>query len=166
MGYVSDGLSFLPTVSPEHIKAGGATSNTEDYFIEFVKKNPFGTITDDLVEVFNNGASYLHSGMYTFELGDAGARRWGRASRTCGRRMGTRGRSRTTTRQCGQRGRPRQQLARRRRPWPHDYVKHLGTGHSWTVGTLQSACQQGGHQVWLRRFSSSRPYAVNMLTHC
>merc|ERR1712100_693620 len=72
--YVSDGLSFLPTVSPDHIKAGGATSNTEDYFIEFVKKNPFGTITDDSVEVFNNGASYLHSGMYTFELGDAGAR--------------------------------------------------------------------------------------------
>ena len=72
--YVSDELSFLPTVSPQHIKAGGASSNTEDYFIEFVKKNPFGTITDDSVEVFNNGASYLHSGMYTFELGDEGAR--------------------------------------------------------------------------------------------
>ena len=49
--YVSDSLSFLPTVSPDHIKAGGAASNTEDYFIEFVKKNPFGTITDDSVEV-------------------------------------------------------------------------------------------------------------------
>ena len=49
--YVNDQLSFLPTVSPAHIKAGGATSNTEDYFIEFVKKNPFGTITDDSIQV-------------------------------------------------------------------------------------------------------------------
>jgi len=72
--YVSDSLSFLPTVSPDHIKAGGAASNTEDYFIEFVKKNPFGTITDDSVEVYDNGNAYLHSGMYTFELGDADAR--------------------------------------------------------------------------------------------
>ena len=72
--YVSDGLSFLPTVSPDHIKAGGVTSGTEDYFAEFVKKNPFGTITDDSVEVFSNGASYLHSGLYTFELGHEGVR--------------------------------------------------------------------------------------------
>ena len=71
--YVSDSLSFLPTVSPDHIKAGGAASNTEDYFIEFVKKNPFGTITDDSIEVYGSDA-YLHSGLYTFELGDAGAR--------------------------------------------------------------------------------------------
>ena len=49
--YVNDQLSFLPTVSPAHIKAGGATSSTEDYFIEFVKKNPFGTITDDSIQV-------------------------------------------------------------------------------------------------------------------
>ena len=49
--YVTSELSFLPTVSPQHIKSGGASSNTEDYFIEFVKKNPFGTITDDSVEV-------------------------------------------------------------------------------------------------------------------
>ena len=69
--YCSSGLSFLPTVSPQHIKN---TGNTEDYFVEFVKKNPFGTITDDSVQTFDNGDAYLHSGMYTFELGDAGAR--------------------------------------------------------------------------------------------
>merc|ERR1719183_796540 len=39
--YVTSELSFLPTVSPQHIKSGGASSNTEDYFVEFVKKNPF-----------------------------------------------------------------------------------------------------------------------------
>jgi len=66
-----DELSFLPTVSPQHIKA---LTNTEDYFTDFVLKNPFGTITDDSVQVFDGGNAYLHSGMYTFELGDAGAR--------------------------------------------------------------------------------------------
>ena len=69
--YSSTDLSFLPTVSPQHIKA---LTNTEDYFTDFVLKNPFGTITDDKVQVFDGGNAYLHSGMYTFELGDAGAR--------------------------------------------------------------------------------------------
>ena len=71
--YTSD-PSFLPTVSPKHIKKGGVGTDTEDYFVEFVKKNPFGTITDDKVQVFAGGDAYLHSGLYTFELGDAGAR--------------------------------------------------------------------------------------------
>jgi uncharacterized protein (TIGR02246 family) len=69
--YSSSELSFLPTVSPQHIKG---YSSTEDYFKDFVQKNPFGTITDDSVQVFDNGMAYLHSGMYTFELGDAGNR--------------------------------------------------------------------------------------------
>jgi len=69
--YSTSELSFLPTVSPQHIKG---YSNTEDYFKDFVQKNPFGTITDDSVQVFDNGMAYLHSGMYTFELGDAGNR--------------------------------------------------------------------------------------------
>jgi uncharacterized protein (TIGR02246 family) len=69
--YSNDGLSFLPTVSPEHIKG---TDSTEQYFIAFVQKNPFGTITDDSVTVFDDGESYLHSGMYTFELGEGSAR--------------------------------------------------------------------------------------------
>eukprot|EP00961_Rhodomonas_salina_P179332 2419796-Rhodomonas_salina.1 len=37
-------------------------------------KNPFGTITDDSVTVFDDGEAYLHSGMYTFELGEGDAR--------------------------------------------------------------------------------------------
>ena len=66
--------SFLPTVSGDHIKRGGVGTPTEDYFVEFVKKNPFGTITDDSVQVFSGGDAYLHSGLYTFELGEADAR--------------------------------------------------------------------------------------------
>jgi len=66
--------SFLPTVSGDHIKKGGVGTPTEDYFVEFVKKNPFGTITDDKVQVFAGGDAYLHSGLYTFELGEADAR--------------------------------------------------------------------------------------------
>jgi uncharacterized protein (TIGR02246 family) len=64
-------LSFLPTVSPQHIKG---SSDTEEYFVAFVQKNPFGTITDDSVQVFGNGDAYLHSGLYTFELGEGAAR--------------------------------------------------------------------------------------------
>mmetsp|Transcript_32875 Transcript_32875/g.51276 ORF Transcript_32875/g.51276 Transcript_32875/m.51276 type:complete len:232 (-) Transcript_32875:93-788(-) len=68
--YTSGDLSFLPTVSPKHIKNLG---NTEQYFVDFVQKNPFGTITDESVQAYGSDA-YLHSGQYTFELGDAGAR--------------------------------------------------------------------------------------------
>ena len=64
-------LSFLPTVVPDHIKN---IANTEGYFVEFTKKYPFGTITDDSVQMFNNGNAYLHSGMYTFAMGEVGAR--------------------------------------------------------------------------------------------
>ena len=65
--------SFLPTVSPKHITKGGVGTDTEDYFVEFVKKNPFGTITDDVVQAYSDDA-YLHSGLYTFELGEGAAR--------------------------------------------------------------------------------------------
>ena len=57
--YSTNDLSFLPTVSPQHIKA---LPNAEDYFKDFVLKNPFGTITDDKVQVFDDGNTYLHSG--------------------------------------------------------------------------------------------------------
>jgi len=70
--YSTSGLSFLPTVSPEHIKNG---DSTEDYFKAFVLKNPFGTITDDNVQVYEDGMAYLHTGMYTFELGDGADRK-------------------------------------------------------------------------------------------
>jgi len=70
--YDASNLSFLPTVSPKHIKEG---ASTEAYFVDFIKKNPDGTITDDSVQVYgSDGDAYLHSGLYTFELGDAGAR--------------------------------------------------------------------------------------------
>ena len=72
--YVTKELSFLPTVSPAHIKQGSQNSDTEEYFKSFVQKNPFGTITDDSIQVYGNGDAYLHSGLYTFELGDADAR--------------------------------------------------------------------------------------------
>jgi len=65
--------SFLPTVSGDHITMGGTGTDTEAYFVEFVKKNPFGTITDDVVQVYSDDA-YLHSGLYTFELGQGAAR--------------------------------------------------------------------------------------------
>jgi hypothetical protein len=69
--YSTNQLSFLPTVSPKHITGA---ADTQDYFKAFVQKNPFGTITDDQVQAYNNGNTYLHSGMYTFELGDADKR--------------------------------------------------------------------------------------------
>ena len=69
--YDSANLSFLPTVSPKHIKDG---NGAEEYFKAFVQKNPFGTITDDSIQVFSNGDAYLHSGMYTFDLGEGEAR--------------------------------------------------------------------------------------------
>lgn len=64
--YSTEALSFLPTVSPEHVKDG---TTTEEYFTAFVQKNPFGTITDDSVQPYGGGDAYLHSGMYTFDLG-------------------------------------------------------------------------------------------------
>jgi uncharacterized protein (TIGR02246 family) len=64
-------LSFLPTVSPMHISK---MEETNDYFTAFVKKDPFGTITDESVQVYENGKAYLHSGMYTFDLGQGSAR--------------------------------------------------------------------------------------------
>jgi len=64
-------LSFLPTVVPDHIRN---IANTEGYFVKFIKNDPFGTITDESVQMFDNGNAYLHSGMYTFAMGKVGAR--------------------------------------------------------------------------------------------
>ena len=59
-------MSFLPTVSPDHIKN---TQGAEDYFSVFLKKKPSGKITDE--EVTQTGPnSYVHSGKYIFELDD------------------------------------------------------------------------------------------------
>jgi hypothetical protein len=53
--YSRSDLSFLPTVSPKHIKGLEAT---EYYFEKFVLKNPFGTITDDQVCLLRIGSWY------------------------------------------------------------------------------------------------------------
>jgi hypothetical protein len=64
--YSPSALSFLPTVSPEHIKS---LNGTEAYFYDFVKKNPEGRVTDESVQMYDGGKAYLHTGMYTFMLG-------------------------------------------------------------------------------------------------
>ena len=69
--YSTSSLSFLPTVSPKHITG---PVETADYFKAFVARSPFGTITNDQVQTFDNGTSYLHSGLYTFDLGPVDSR--------------------------------------------------------------------------------------------
>jgi uncharacterized protein (TIGR02246 family) len=68
--YSSQDLSFLPTVSPKFIRDG---HSTKEYFVNFLKKLPDGTITQDNVQKYGNDA-YLHTGMYTFMTGSDGAR--------------------------------------------------------------------------------------------
>jgi len=63
-------LSFLPTVSPSHIKT---IQDTTDYFVDFLQKNPQGTLTDNFVMQLGGPDAYLHTGLYTFKLGDVGA---------------------------------------------------------------------------------------------
>jgi uncharacterized protein (TIGR02246 family) len=63
--YSSTELSFLPTVSPDFIRD---SHSTREYFINFLKKLPEGTITADNVQSYGEDA-YLHSGMYTFMTG-------------------------------------------------------------------------------------------------
>ena len=69
--YSPSALSFLPTVSPEHIKS---LNGTEAYFYDFVKKDPVGSVTDESVQMYDGGKAYLHTGMYTFMLGSGDAR--------------------------------------------------------------------------------------------
>jgi len=64
--YSSTDLSFLPTVSPKFIRD---SQSTKEYFMEFLKKLPEGTITSDKVQTYGNDA-YLHTGMYTFLVGE------------------------------------------------------------------------------------------------
>ena len=77
-------LSFLPTKSPLMIekvndgidsKNGSPLEDVKDYFTAFLKNNPDGTVVDEFVMGLNNyplnqdGAAYLHSGVYRFTLG-------------------------------------------------------------------------------------------------
>jgi hypothetical protein len=57
----------LPTVSPDFIRD---SHSTREYFINFLKKLPEGTITADNVQSYGEDA-YLHTGMYTFMTGPA-----------------------------------------------------------------------------------------------
>jgi ketosteroid isomerase-like protein len=68
--YSSTDLSFLPTVSPEFIRD---SQSTREYFMNFLKKLPEGTITQDNVQNYGEDA-YLHTGMYTFQTGPEGNR--------------------------------------------------------------------------------------------
>ena len=63
--YSSQDLSFLPTVSPKFIRDG---QSTKEYFMDFLKKLPDGTITADNVQKYGDDA-YLHTGLYTFMTG-------------------------------------------------------------------------------------------------
>jgi hypothetical protein len=69
--YSTSALSFLPTLSPEHIKS---LNGTEAYFYDFVKKDPVGSVTDESVQMYDGGKAYLHTGMYTFTVGSGDAR--------------------------------------------------------------------------------------------
>ena len=56
--YSNSDLSFLPTVSGKFIRD---TRETKDYFMEFLKKLPEGTISSDNVQAYGKD-SYLHTG--------------------------------------------------------------------------------------------------------
>jgi uncharacterized protein (TIGR02246 family) len=67
--YSSD-ATFLPTMSPD-FKHG--TSEAEEYFEHFLERNPKGVIVSDTVQSLGEN-SYLHSGMYNFEIDQDGGR--------------------------------------------------------------------------------------------
>jgi uncharacterized protein (TIGR02246 family) len=62
--YASD-ATFLPTVSPDFKKGPGEVA---EYFTHFLEKNPSGKIMDEVVQILYTD-SYLHSGLYNFEIG-------------------------------------------------------------------------------------------------
>jgi len=57
--------TFHPTMSGD-FKSG--KKGAEDYFKHFLLKNPFGKIVKEKVQ-FLGKDSYLHSGLYNFEIG-------------------------------------------------------------------------------------------------
>ena len=61
--YAKEGGILVPTASPlvRHNHA-----EIEDYFVHFLAKHPFGTITESNVRVYGDIA--INSGLYTFEL--------------------------------------------------------------------------------------------------
>lgn len=63
----SEDNTFLPTMSGD-FKSG--QKGAEDYFEHFLLKNPFGKIVEEKVQPLGEN-SYLHSGLYNFEIGPA-----------------------------------------------------------------------------------------------
>ncbi|MCK5854353.1 MAG: SgcJ/EcaC family oxidoreductase [Sulfurovaceae bacterium] len=61
--YAVDGGLLLPTVSP---LVRHNHDEIKDYFVHFLAKHPFGTITESNVRVYGDIA--INSGLYTFEL--------------------------------------------------------------------------------------------------
>jgi len=62
--YTKD-ATFLPTMSPD-FKVG--IDGAREYFTHFLQKKPIGKVIYDKVQVLGPN-SYLHSGMYNFEVG-------------------------------------------------------------------------------------------------
>lgn len=58
--YSTPELSFLPSASDE------SAPLTKQFFTDFLKKHPVGTVTSDKVQSFGESA-YLHSGVYTVQ---------------------------------------------------------------------------------------------------
>ena len=69
--FYSEGASFLPTVSGE-FKHGKLEA--EGYFHHFLEKNPEGRIVEETIQELGEN-SYLHSGMYNFNLDDKNGER-------------------------------------------------------------------------------------------
>jgi len=68
----STDASFLPTVSGEFKKGQNGAG---EYFEHFLEKNPNGEIVDEMVQALSPN-SYVHSGMYNFEVdGENGGRK-------------------------------------------------------------------------------------------
>lgn len=63
----SEDNTFHPTMSGD-FKSG--QKDAEDYFEHFLLKNPFGKIVEEKVQSLGEN-SYLHSGLYNFEIGPA-----------------------------------------------------------------------------------------------
>lgn len=63
--------TFLPTMSPEFKKG---KTGAKEYFHHFLESNPTGKIIQDHVQILGQD-SYLHSGMYNFEVGHGNERK-------------------------------------------------------------------------------------------
>jgi uncharacterized protein (TIGR02246 family) len=63
----SSEATFLPTLSPKFMNGN---EEAEEYFKRFLKKNPMGKVVKEKVQVLSS-TSYLHSGLYNFQIDEA-----------------------------------------------------------------------------------------------